>query len=278
MILWFYDSGFSTLKNYVHMCASPSDACLWRAVGRCPREYLQEGHLPPAPLAIQQELFCRDPCPALTWTMCGPPWDWGQQWRGEDWVRKARDLWQQLSAISLHLFANFLGSHWRTEQQALTPWAVSLQFKCCRMPLFLHTHPSRPWLHLPFGQNKAPHVPLPGELWGSTPPRTDTQALGQEEGGCWCPDPSSGRHAARPDLCRHQETLPLSPLHEEGKHGGLSSTLSRHRTSSIWVWEQPLAQLGETGRMLQVHNVNIGNSSIIFNNILFSLAKTQHFS
>lgn len=138
------------------------------------------------------------------------------------------------------------------------------------MPLFLHTHPSRPLPHLPSGQNKALSVLSLGSFEPAHPPRTDAQALGREEGGCWCPGPSSGHQTTRPDLCRHQETLPLNPSQEQGMHGGLSSTLSRHCTSSVWVWAQALAQLEETGRMLQVHNPNIGNSSIIFNNIAFT--------
>lgn len=32
------------------------------------------------------------------------------------------------------------------------------------MLFFLHTHPSRPWPHLPSGQNKALSMPLPGSL------------------------------------------------------------------------------------------------------------------
>lgn len=105
-------SGFSTLNDYVGMHASPLDACLWRAVGRCPRQHLQKGHLPPAPLATQQELSCMDVCPALTWTHdLWPSPRLGTAAAEGAWVGKARALWQQLSVLPLRLFANFLGSH-----------------------------------------------------------------------------------------------------------------------------------------------------------------------
>lgn len=206
---------------HLHMCCLMR--CMWRAVGRCPRRDLQVGHLPPAPLTTQQELSCTDTCPALTWTHSQKLWPALLQ-RRPGWEGKS----PVTTELSLHLFADFLGSHWRTEWQAPTPCAVSLQFKFLQMSLFLHTPPSRPWSHLSIGQNKALCLPLPGDLRLSTPLRTEEEALEREQEGCCCPSPSSGHQIAGPELWRCQETFPLSPPQEPSTHGGLSSTLSWH--------------------------------------------------
>lgn len=148
------------MNDYVCTHASPLDACLWRAVGRCPRQHLQEGHLPPAPLATQQELSCMNPCPALTWTHNV----WSSPRLGT--AAAGRRGWEGKSllpfpCVCLQIFlAAIRGQKGRHQPHGLCPCSLN----ACRMPLFLHAHPSRPWPHLPSGQNKALRMPLLGEL------------------------------------------------------------------------------------------------------------------
>lgn len=71
--------------------------------------------------------------------------------------------------ISLQIFLAAIG-----EQNGRHPPHAPLQFKCLQISLFLHTHPSRPWSHLPSGQKKALCCL---SLGISTHLRTEAQAL-----------------------------------------------------------------------------------------------------
>ena len=63
--------------------------------------------------------------------------------------------------VCLQIFLAAIGGQkGRHQPHGLCPCSLN----ACRMPLFLHAHPSRPWPHLPSGQNKALRMPLLGEL------------------------------------------------------------------------------------------------------------------
>ena len=53
-------------QHLEQLCLNECFSTRHMLVGSCPRQHLQEKHLPPTPLATQQELSCMDPCPALT--------------------------------------------------------------------------------------------------------------------------------------------------------------------------------------------------------------------
>lgn len=76
--------------------------------------------------------------------------------------------------VCLQIFLSDIGG----QNSRLCPCSIS----ACRTPLSLHIHTSRPWPHLPTGQNKAPCMPLPGELWASASPRDRCAGTGVRRG------------------------------------------------------------------------------------------------
>lgn len=154
----FAMSGFSTLNNYTCPQASPSDTCLWRARGRCPRQHLHEGYT-----YLQLLWPQRKSCPAWMCALhspghaiCGLPRHWGAA--GRRLSHKGRGLREQLSALLPWSACTFSQRPLEDRPKVTGPMDC---VPACRMPLFLHTPPA--WVHLPSGWNKVPCVSLPGE-------------------------------------------------------------------------------------------------------------------
>lgn len=155
----FAMSEFSTLNDYICPRASPSDTCLWRARGRCPRQHLQEGY------AYFQLLWPpRKSCPAWMCALHSPGHAiYGlPQHRGAVGRRlghEGRGLRQQLSALLPCLLADFLSSHWRTKQK-------SLAHGLCPCLQDAPLPPHSPRVHLPSGGGLTCATPWRAQVQG----------------------------------------------------------------------------------------------------------------